>query len=82
MCYINIVNNNSSVYTGFCFIQSSLKAGFTFLCRNDFFSYLTDFSYFPLKLFSENCWTRSVLVKNDHFERFQLFFIYFSYFIF
>jgi hypothetical protein len=42
------------------------------------FSYLTDFSYFPLKLFSESCWTWSEQVKNDHFDRGVDGFSYFS----
>ena len=61
------------------------------LCSSEriFFSYLTNFSYFPLKIVFQKLQdtiTWSEQVKNGHFERgrrwFQLFFIDFSYFIF
>ena len=51
--------------------------------RDHFFSYLTDFSYFPLKIVFQSCCTRSEQVKNERGCRwFHLFFIDFSYFIF
>ena len=42
------------------------------------FSYSTDFSYFPLKIVSESCWTLSELLKNDHFKEDVDGFSYFS----
>lgn len=40
---------------------------------DDFFNYLTDFCKFPLS-FSQ-CKTQSEQVKNEHFGRFQIFFV-------
>ena len=51
-----------------------------------FFTYLTDFNYFPLKKIFESCRTWSEQVKNGPFGRgcrlFQLFFIDFQIFYF
>jgi hypothetical protein len=47
-----------------------------------FFSYLTDFSYFPLKQKFWNCRMQSEQVKNDLVERVEDGFSYFHWFSF